>query len=470
MQFVLTKELLANLRVWIAEGKDTAIVEAIAEAHPADIADLINEFKHDEAVYLYKLLEDERAAEVVLELDEDVREKLLSSLTSREIADVLIDNIHTDDAVDVISELPEQKQEEVLALIEDEEQASDIIDLLTYKEGTAGALMGTELVVVNQNWTVSQAVREMRKQAEDLDNIYTIYVVDDQNVLLGTLSVKNMIFASQSMRTPLRELFEKEKVRSVNVDTSAEEVANIMEKYDLVVVPVVDSRGVLRGRITIDDVVDVIKEQADKDYQMASGISEDVEHSDNVFTLTRARLPWLLIGMSGGMISANIVGVFDITHHPEMAIFMPLIAATGGNVGIQSAALVVKALANPNALDESLAQKLWKELRVGFVNGLICSIIILLVSLIFHLSLTLSLTAGTALFFVIIFASVFGTWIPMTLHRFKVDPALATGPFVTTLNDIFGLIIYFSVGKYVADKIGELYIADILHLCESWMG
>jgi magnesium transporter len=327
---------------------------------------------------------------------------------------------------------------------------------LTYEEGTAGALMGTELVRVNQNWSVSQAIREMRKQAEDIENIYTIYVVDDHDVLMGTLSVKYMLFHVSSLRTTIRDLYKQTQVRSVVVHTPAEEVAKIMEKYDLVVLPVVDENGSLLGRITIDDVVDIIREEADKDYQMASGISEDVEYSDNILTLTRARLPWLLIGMAGGMISANIIGVFDIGEHPHMAIFMPLIAAMGGNVGIQSAALVVKALANQSALDETLWQKLWKELRVGLINSIVCSSIILAVSLLFHMDLSLCITASIALFFVIIFASFFGTWIPMTLNRFKIDPALATGPFVTTLNDIFGLIIYFTVGHYVMAEIGDV--------------
>jgi|688.fasta_scaffold10698_5 magnesium transporter len=456
MQFNITKELLSELREWIAEGQDTAISQAIADAHPADIAELINELRREEAVYVYKVLDEERAAEVMLELDDDVREKLLSSLTSREIAEDLIENIDSDDAADVISELPEQKQEEVIALLGDEEQASDIIDLLTYEEGTAGALMGTELVRVNQNWSVSQAIREMRKQAEDIENIYTIYVVDDHDVLMGTLSVKYMLFHVSSLRTTIRDLYKQTQVRSVVVHTPAEEVAKIMEKYDLVVLPVVDENGSLLGRITIDDVVDIIREEADKDYQMASGISEDVEYSDNILTLTRARLPWLLIGMAGGMISANIIGVFDIGEHPHMAIFMPLIAAMGGNVGIQSAALVVKALANQSALDETLWQKLWKELRVGLINSIVCSSIILAVSLLFHMDLSLCITASIALFFVIIFASFFGTWIPMTLNRFKIDPALATGPFVTTLNDIFGLIIYFTVGHYVMAEIGDV--------------
>jgi magnesium transporter len=467
MQFQLTKELLVELREWIAEGKDSAIIESIADAHQADIAEIINELRREEAVYLYKLLDEEKAAEVMLDLDDDVREKLLSSLTSREIAEDLIENIDSDDAADVIAELPEQKQEEVIALLGDEEQASDIIDLMTYEEGTAGALMGTELMKVNQNWTVSQAVRELRKQAEDIEHIYTIYVVDDQDDLLGTLSVKTMLFTSTSMRTMVKELFKQTKVRSVDVNTTAEEVANIMEKYDLVVLPVVNDQNILLGRITIDDVVDIIKEEADKDYQMASGISEDVEYSDSIVTLTRARLPWLLIGMAGGMISANIIGVFDISTHPQMAIFMPLIAAMGGNVGVQSAALVVKALANQSALDETLSQKLWKELRVGLINSFVCSTIILLVSLLFHMDLALCITASIALFFVIIFASFFGTWIPMTLNRFKIDPAVATGPFVTTLNDIFGLIIYFTIGHLIISRIGEVHWGGIVEWLPS---
>ncbi|MFZ4786439.1 MAG: magnesium transporter [Flavobacteriales bacterium] len=453
MQWNLTKELLSEIREWIADGKDTALHDVTKDLHHADIAELFNELRRDEAVYLYRILDEEFAAEVMLELDEDVREGLLASLTSREIAEDLIENIDSDDAADVLSELSEEKQEEVIALLEDEEQASDIIDLLTYEEGTAGALMGKELVAVNQNWTVAQAIREMRKQAEDIEHIYTIYVVNDKDVLIGTLSVKSMIFASASMRTTIGELVKGGKVRTVLDSTPADEVSKIMQKYDLVVLPVVNEMGILLGRITIDDVVDVMQEEADKDYQMASGISEDVESGDSVMTLTRARLPWLLIGMAGGMISANIIGVFDITENPQMAVFMPLIAAMGGNVGVQSAALVVKALANQSALDETLGQKLTKELGVGMLNGLICSIIIFGVSMLFQIDYHLSLTASIALFSVIIFASFFGTWIPMTLNKFKIDPALATGPFVTTLNDIFGLIIYFSIGHYILSHI-----------------
>ena len=456
MQVNITKELLANLRGWIAEGKDSSIHEVTRDMHPADVAELINELRSDEAVYLYKVLDDEEAADVMLELDEEVREKLLSSLTSREIAEELIENIDSDDAADLISGLPEGKQEEVIALLEDEEQASDILDLLNYEEDTAGALMGKELVKVNLNWTVAQAIREMRRQAEDIDHVYSIYVVDDKDVLMGVLSIKTMIFASSSMRTLVKDLYTDEDMRTVTVNEKAESVANLMMKYDLVVLPVVNDAGSLLGRITIDDVMDVMQEEADKDYQMASGISEDVESGDSILTLTRARLPWLLIGMAGGMISANIIGVFDITENPQMVIFMPLIAAMGGNVGVQSAALVVKALANRSVLDETLWQKLTKELGVGLFNALICSSVIFFASLLFHIGSDLALTASLALFSVIIFASFFGTWIPMTLNRFKIDPALATGPFVTTLNDIFGLIIYFTIGHLLLHRLGGI--------------
>ncbi|MDZ4821917.1 MAG: magnesium transporter [Flavobacteriales bacterium] len=467
MQITLTKELLANLRQWIAEGRDASIIEVTNELHHADLAELLNELRNDEAVYIYRLFDEENAAEVMLDLDDEVREKLLSSLTSREIAEDLIDNIDSDDAADVLADLSEQKQEEVIALLEDEDQASDIIDLLNYKEGTAGALMATELVHVNQNWTVGQAIREMRKQAEHIEHIYTIYVLDDRDLLLGTLSIKSMIFASASMRTTIRELYKPEKIQNVTVHTTAEDVANIMEKYDLVVLPVVNDAGALVGRITIDDVVDVIKDEAAKDYQMASGISEDVESHDSVLMLTRARLPWLLIGMAGGITSAYTIGLYKITEHPEMAIFMPLIAAMGGNVGIQSAALVVRALANQSALDETLGQKLAKELRVGLLNAIVCSTIIVLVSMLFRIDLHLAITASIALFAVIVFASFFGTWIPMTLNKFKIDPAIATGPFVTTLNDIFGLLIYFTIGHYIPKFIDDVHLLGWLNEIQS---
>jgi len=456
MYIKITKELLAEIRRSIADGRDTSLLNLTHGLHPADLAELINELRPEEAVYLYRTLNEESAADVMLELDEDVRNQLLSQLTSREIAEDLIENIDSDDAADVISELPEEKQEEVIALLEDIETASDIIDLMNYAEGTAGALMAKEMVYVNIHWTVVHAIREMRRQSEDIDNVYTIYVVDDNDVLLGTLSMKTLIFASSSLRSSIAELFSSRQVQTVLTSTPVEEVANLMKKYDLVVIPVVNESNQLMGRITIDDVVDVIQEEADKDYQLASGISEDVESGDSIWTLTRARLPWLLIGMGGGLSSAYVIGIYDITENPQMAIFMPLIAATGGNVGVQSAALVVKALANQSELDETVWRKLLKELAVGTFNAIVCSILIFLTTQLFNFDLSLSITASLALFSVIVFASISGTYIPLTLNKFGIDPALATGPFITTTNDIVGLIIYFGVGHLLLNLLSDL--------------
>lgn len=445
----ITREFIDQLREHIQAGRDSEVREIFVELHPADAAEVFEELKADEVVYVYRLLAKDSAADVLVELDESVQEKLLSSLTSREIALDVLDRIDSDDAADMISDLPNEKIEEIISHIEDETQASDLIDLLNYEEGTAGALMAKELVKVNQNWNITQCVREMRKQAEDLEDIYSIYVVDDQERLLGTLSLKKLLFSASSTRTVIKDLYNPKELQTVLPTDDVEHVVRIMEKYDIPALPVVNEGGQLLGRITFDDAMDVLREESGKDYQLASGISEDVEYTDNVFTLTRARLPWLLIGMAGGLAGAHIIGAFDITKNPGMALFIPLIAAMGGNVGVQSAAIVVQGLAN-NSIDTSkMAARLTKEFGVGILNGLICSLIILFASTLLNFSPAISITVSIALLCVIVFAALFGTFIPLILNKYKIDPAIATGPFITTSNDIIGLMIYFSVGGLV---------------------
>ena len=309
--------------------------------------------------------------------------------------------------------------------------------------------MAKELVKVNINWTVAHCIREMRKQAEEIDNVYTIYVVDDKNVLQGRLSLKKLLFSASTTRTVIKDIYDDQKIEIVLATDDDEKAAAVMEKYDLVALPVLNEIGQLLGRITIDDVVDVIKEEAEKDYQMASGLSEDVEATDGVWTITRARIPWLLIGMAGGIASASVIGIFDIEKTPELALFIPLIAAMAGNAGVQSAAIVVQGLASENIKMDAIAKKLSKEFVVGLFNGLICSIVLLLSSFILGYELALALTISISLLVVITFAAVFGSFVPLVLDKYKVDPALATGPFVTTANDIIGLLIYFLLGTYM---------------------
>ncbi len=449
MPFELTKEYLDDLRKAIQGGRDLYLQELMEDLHPADISEVIYKLKITEANYLFKLLQGGRAAEVLIELDEYDREQLLATLTSKEIAEQLIDNIDSDDAADVLAELSDEKMEEVIAFITDEEQKSDISDLLRYDEDTAGGIMAKELVKVKSSWSIARSIREMRKQAEGIDNVYSIYVTDDQDRLVGMLSLKKLLFSSESIKTRISEIYTDEPIQYVHPDEDSEECANIMEKYDLVVLPVVDENMHLLGRITIDDVVDVMKEEAERDYQLASGISEDVESDDNILLLTRARLPWLLIGLVGGLLVAEVIGIFEeqLEKVAALMLFVPLIAAMGGNVGVQSSAIVVQGLANKSLDTSSIFSKLGKELLVALLNGLICGLVLLGYSLLFLDSPELSYTVSFALFSVVIVAALFGTIVPMLLNKVNIDPALATGPFITTMNDIIGLSIYFIYAK-----------------------
>ena len=444
MKFELTKEFLQEIIDKIDRQEFELIKTELSELHNVDIAELIEELDEEYGKILFELFEDETSAEILVELDEESREAVLEDLSSQEIAEDLIENLDSDDAADIIADLPSEKKVEVLSHIEDIEHASDIVDLLSYPENTAGGLMAKELIKVNEKWAVLRCVREMRKQAEEVDKVYTIYVVDDDDVLLGTLSLKKLLLSPE--KTFIKNIY-NEKVFSVKANSDDEEVANIMEKYDLVVLPVVDDINRLIGRITIDDVVDVMKEEAMEDYNKASGISEQVDASDNIVTLTRARLPWLLIGLMGGIMGAEVIGIFDIENNIELAFFTPLIAAMGGNVGVQSAAIIVQGLASNNLGMDSLAQRLMKELGVALLNGIICSGLIMIITSLIGYPNSISFTVSISLMVVIIFAALFGTFIPLVLDKYKIDPALATGPFITTVNDVLGLFIYFMIGK-----------------------
>jgi magnesium transporter len=446
-KFEINNKLIDNLESLIINKDTITIAKILQEVHPADIADIIEQLSEKNAQFLFKVFENPKSADIIIELEDDVRESILSVLSARKIAKDLIDNLESDDAADVIAELPDEKKENVLSHIKNKVQAEDISDLLKYPENSAGSLMAKELVKVNENWTTLKCLKEMRKQAEKIKNIHTIYVVNDSNKLLGLLSLKRLLVIEKS--TTIKSITNRDII-SVKTNERNEDVANIMNKYDLIVIPVVDEKNILLGRITIDDILDFVKEEAEKDYQMASGISEDVVPNDNIWNITKARLPWLLIGLIGGLLGAKIIGIFDLKNNLfELAFFIPLITAMGGNVGVQSAAIVVQGLANNNLKVNNISNKLFKELGVAIFNGLICSTIILLVTMLIGYSMAISITVSISLLAVIVFAALFGTFIPLILEKYKIDPALATGPFITTINDILGLLIYFIIGKNI---------------------
>ena len=426
-----------------SKDKDKAL-EILNDLHPADIAALYQELDLDEAEFVYLLLDADKAADVLLELDEEERRKMLEHLPVDVIAKQFIDHMETDDAVDVMRDLDEDVQEEILSHIDDVEQAGDIVDLLKYDEDTAGGIMGTEMVIVNENWSMAECVKEMRLQAETMSEIYYVYVVDDDERLKGIFPLKKMITNPSVSR--IKQVMEQAPV-AVKTDTSIEEVAQVIEKYDIVAVPVIDSIGRLVGRITVDDVMDEVREQSERDYQLASGISQDIESTDTVFDQTKARLPWLLIGIAGGIASATILGGFEgsLGRNPVLALFIPLIGGTGGNVGIQSSALVVQGLANGTLDIKNAMQQVFKESGVAFINSTIISLLVFVYNIFFLNSMAMTLAVSLSLFAVVIFASIFGTIVPLTLEKFKVDPALATGPFITITSDIIGVLIYMGI-------------------------
>ena len=444
MQFELTKEFI-NQIIHALEREDSEfIVKAIHPLHPADIAEVLEIIDLHKAQLLFRLLDETLAAEVLVEIEEDTREQFLTSFSSKEIADS-IKKMDSDDATDVIQDLPEELQEEVLNVLKDNNQSSDISILMNYDENSAGGIMDLDFVSANWNWTVKNALQKLREQVENVDQIYTIYVVDSAKKFKGILSLKRFLYAKDD--TLIKDLFKKDSISVLDTEP-AESVALKMEKYDLVVIPVVDNKNNLLGRITIDDALDVIKEEAEKDYQLASGISEKVESSDSLFVISRARLPWLLIGMLGGILGAYVIGFFEehLKENAVMASFIPLILAMGGNVGVQSSAIIVQSLANNTLNYESIFKRLLKELIVALFNGLICSVIALLFCWITRSDFDLALTIGVSLVAVFTYAGLFGTFVPLILNKYKIDPALATGPFITTTNDIIGLLIYFLIG------------------------
>ena len=446
MSFEITKELLENITSYVEASNDSALITYFEEIHYADIAEILEDVSFDEAVYIIKLLDSEKTSAILMELDEDIREKILKNLSAKEIAEE-VNELDTDDAADMIAELPEERQEAVMSQIEDEEHVKEIEELLSYDEDSAGGLMAKELVKVNENWTVLKCVREMRAQAEEVTRVHSIYVVDDDGKLKGRLSLKDLLIAST--KTPVSEIYIP-KVDYVNVEDDLDEVSGKMRKYDLEAIPVVDENQVLMGRITIDDIVDVIKEEADKDYQMAAGIIEDVEADDSILELTKARLPWLILGLFGGLGSVIIMEGFEtaMNSYKELFFFTPLIAAMAGNVGVQSSAIIVQGLAN-DSVKGSLWRRLLKEVGLSLINGIVLGIVLIAVAPLMGLGLTFSLTVAISMLSVIIVASLIGTFIPIVLDKRGIDPAIATGPFITTSNDIFGIFLFFMIAKMI---------------------
>ncbi|MEC8323752.1 MAG: magnesium transporter [Bacteroidota bacterium] len=444
--FEISAALLQTLELDIINENDVALQRQLSELHYADIAEILDELNLEQVTYIIKLLDSETTSDVLSELEDDVREKVLQNLSVKEIAEE-VKELDTDDAADLISELPPDRKQKVIAQIDDKELVADINELLEYDENSAGGLMAKELVKVYETWTVAGCLRKIRAQAENVKRVHSIYVVDKADKLFGRLSLKDLLIAKNE--TKIADIYIP-KVDSVHVSQDDEDVARLMAKYDLEAVPVVDDQKTLLGRITIDDIVDVIIEEAEKDYQLAAGITQDVDAEDSIFALTRARLPWLFLGLIGGVGAAMIMGTFDtiVKEFPVILLFTPLIAAMAGNVGVQSSAIIVQGLANDD-IKVSINTRLIKEMFLAALNGLILALFLFGFMWAWQQDFQTALAVSVSLVAVIIVAGIVGTFIPLFLHKRGIDPAIATGPFITTSNDIFGILIYFIIAKFI---------------------
>ena len=446
MAFEITNEFLENLVGFIDKNNDSKIKNIFEDVHFADIAEVLDEVSFDEAIYIIKLLDSEKTSEILTELDEDTREKILENFSAKEIANE-VEEMDSDDAADIIGELSEERQKRVINELEDTELAEDIKELLSYGDDTAGSLMAKELVKVYETWTVAGCMRRIRGQAQEVTRVHSIYVVDKEDKLVGRLSLKDLIVAKSDQK--IADI-SKAKVDAVNVNEDDETVARIMVKYDLEAIPVVDDNNVLLGRITIDDIVDLLKEEADKDYQMAAGLTQDVDSDDSIFELTKARLPWLFLGLIGGVGAFIIMEGFQdvFSKYASLFFFTPLIAAMAGNVGVQSSAIIVQGLANDD-VKGSINSRLLKEMLLAALNGVILAHFLFLFVWVYEGKIDLALAISVSLVVVIVIAGLIGTFVPLFLNKRGVDPAIATGPFITTSNDIFGILIYFMIAKMI---------------------
>ncbi len=444
--FELSKEFLEEFVTQLDLQKEDELIPVLERLFPADIAETFDSLSLNQAVYVTSLLDADKKIDVLAELDPEVQIKFFEGFTREEIALNFIQNMDSDDAVDVLSVLDTTVASEIISYIPDKQDSLYLTRLLRYPDTTAGGLMAGELIKVNINWNVAQCTEEIRKQAEEVSRVYTVYVVDDSDILLGWVSLKKIILAKAS--TPISEIFDS-NIKYATVTTDGEDIATTMQKYDLIALPIVDSLNRLLGRVTIDDVLDFVKEEADKDYQMLSGISKSVEVKDKVWVLSKARLPWLIIGLFGGVLSSIVIGQFDgeLQENVQLALFMPLIMAMAGNIGVQSSSIIVQGLANNTIDSSSVFGKLGKELTVALINGLVCSALLMGYGLVSGKTNSIMTTVSIALLAVILLAAVVGTVVPLILDRFKIDPALATGPFITTSNDLLGLFLYFMIGK-----------------------
>jgi magnesium transporter len=445
--FELTKDYLSSIYEAISAENHEYLKTELEELFPADISSILYELEGEDAHKLFILLDTEKGAEVLSNIDSDDRKKFIKEQFTVEEISKYVNLFDSDDAVDLLNEQPIEVREKVIAMLEDREQARFILDLLHYPEDVAGGLMQKELVKVFTNQTVSECVEEIRLQAENVDKVYAVYVVDSEQKLKGIVSLKQIVLARKN--TKIENILEDDIV-FVDTTQSGDDVAQIMQKYDLEAIPVVNSLGRLLGVITIDDVIDFITEKAEEDIQVMAGITGEAEEDDSVLHLVKSRIPWLVVGVVGSLLAATVIGQFEKTLEKvaALAMFIPLMGSTGGNVGIQTSSLIVQSLAEKSSISLGIWERMSKVIKVALVNGLIVGLIAGAFVMIKGQP-QIFWVVCLSLYAVVILSSFMGTVTPLILDKIGINPAVASGPFITTANDLVGISTYFLIAYYL---------------------
>jgi magnesium transporter len=446
--------LLKQVELLIEKNDDIKLSEYIERIHYADLSEIIMELDDEKRNIVFAVLSIEDAAKVLEEIDSDVFVSLMSSL-SIEQKRRLIDIMSLDDIVDQLGELSETEQKDIISHM-DIEDAKDVKELLVYEDDTAGGIMTTDYIAVGKNLTAYKAIESLRKDAEDAETVYYVYVVDENEKLVGVMSLRELILASPTKKV---EDIMNDNVIKVYVDEDQEDVARKVSKYDLLAIPVTDGNKMLKGIITVDDVIDVIEEEATEDILKFAGTSEEISGEENllikIFNSIKSRLPWLIVTIFGGLVSARIMSEFQgtLNANTTLALFVPILAGMGGNAGTQSSTITVRSIAMGNIVGKEAIRTVIQEISVGFFVGLICSAIVGIASFYLKGEMLLSVIVALAMWANMLTATFIGTIVPLIFKKIGVDPAVASAPFITTTVDITGLTIYFTLATIMIVKL-----------------
>ncbi|MFO7783948.1 MAG: magnesium transporter [Desulfatiglandales bacterium] len=439
---VLTEEFIASIKNAIG-GKDMELLSRlIDELRPADLADLIEYLDKEERMFVFDLLEPEGAGEVLVEIEPPVQGSILDRLDNQALLEI-VKELDSDDAADLVGDLPDERAHEIMGGLQDD-VSEELEKLLPYEDDTAGGLMALEFVAVRSSVTVEEAIERIREKREEVENLYYLFTMDDEDRLDGVVSLKDLVLASPETR--VSEIMNPEVI-SVHVSMDQEDVAHTFKKYDLVSIPVVDDFKRLVGRITHDDIIDVIEDEADEDITLMAGVISSELTGESPVRISRARLPWLVAGLFGGILAAVVINQFEDSLKKMIALsfFFPVVMAMAGNTGTQAATVAVRGLATGDIGMVNIGKRLWLEMKVALLNGIICGILLGVIVGFWLSDYGLGSVVALAQVLIIVNSGFIGAAVPFAFKKMNVDPALATGPFVTTSNDIMGLFIYLGM-------------------------